>query len=145
MRSLTLLGFFCLAGCVSQGPMPSVTSDLSIPSEQAVQLLRQGKIKLVDTRTPSERLDRQISNSVLIQFGPDQWTEEITEHDKNMFLTQVTAAGLTPQDQIVTVCNAGLRSLAAAKVLRFAGFMRVHSVTGGYIGKDSDPGWQFSQ
>ena len=145
MRRLTLLALCCMAGCVSQGAIPSIRNDISIPSQDAIQLLRQGKPKLIDTRTPTERSARRIFDSVSIPFGPDQWTGDVTEQEKNIFLTQVTAAGLTQDDLIVTVCNAGVRALSAATFLRSAGFTRVHSVIGGYIGNHSDPGWQFSQ
>lgn len=144
-RSLTLLGSCCLAGCASQGTTSSVTGDISIPAQHAVQLLRQGQIKLIDTRSPSERSAGQILDSLPIQFGPDHWTEDITEQDKNMFFAQVTATGLSQNDSIVTVCNAGVRSLAAARFLHSVGFTGVRSVFGGYIGNDSDPGWQFFQ
>lgn len=141
--ALTLLACCLLAGCASHACPSSVTCDISISAESAVQLLRQGKIKLIDTRAPSERSAGSILGSLPIQFGSDRWTDSVTDQDKTRFLAQVTAAGLNQHESIVTICNAGVRSLAAAKILRSAGYTNVRSVLGGYLGTDSDPGWQF--
>lgn len=116
-----------------------------MPAQSAVELLRKGKIKVIDTRSASERSAGAIDDSIPIQFGPDRWTESIAEEDRALFLAQLIEAGVNQQDVIVTVCNFGVRALAAAKFLRSVGFTSARSVAGGYIGKDSDPGWQFAQ
>ena len=143
--NLTVLGACCLAGCISQGSVPSLSSNISISSEVAVQLLRQGKIMLVDTRPTSERSGRHISQAIAIQFGPDPWNDNVTEQERDVFLAKLTAAGVSKDDPVVTVCTAGIRALAAAQFLRSLGFTNVKSVIGGYLGRDSDAGWQFFQ
>ena len=116
----------------------------SVSSEEAVKLLRKGEIKLVDTRSGPER-SREISNALTIQVGPDRWTGELTNNDKQSFLTRIEASGLTRNDAIVVICNAGVRASAAARLLRASGYAKAKAVAGGYIGTNSDLGWQFFQ
>lgn len=145
VRRVVPLGCCILVGCASANLGAPPTRDASIPAEQAARLWRQGKIKLIDTRSTNERSSGLVVDALLIQFGPDQWSLGAAEQDSKTFVLLVTEAGLGPADPVVTLCNVGVRSLAAARALRSAGFESVRSVAGGYLGKGADPGWQFHQ
>ena len=88
--------------------------DMEIAPREAAELLKQGKIKLLDVRTPQEYAIASIPGSVLV----DQTVvQEVMTWDKE-----------TP---IVTVCHHGMRSLDAAAYLRGHGFANTRSMTGG--------------
>jgi rhodanese-related sulfurtransferase len=89
--------------------------DLEITVRETADLLKQGKIKLVDVRTPEEYAIASIAGSVLA----DQSTaQEIMQQ--------------WPKDTaIVTMCHHGMRSLDAAAYLRGHGFLNTRSMTGG--------------
>lgn len=89
--------------------------DLEITPRETAELLKQGKIKLVDVRTPEEYAIARIPGSVLA----DQSTaQEIMQ--------------TWPKDtSIVTVCHHGMRSLDAAAYLRGHGFADTRSMRGG--------------
>jgi rhodanese-related sulfurtransferase len=89
--------------------------DLEITVRETADLLKQGKIKLVDVRTPEEYAIASIAGSVLA----DQSTaQEIMQQ--------------WPKDTaIVTMCHHGMRSLDAAAYLRGHGFSNTRSMTGG--------------
>lgn len=114
-----------------------------VSSEETVKLHRKGEIRLVDTRSASERSGREISNTLAIQLGPDRWIGTLTDDDAQSFLRRIEASGLTTHDAIVTICNAGVRAAAAAELLRASGYTRAKAVAGGYIGTNKDLGWQF--
>jgi rhodanese-related sulfurtransferase len=140
LTALVCLGMCACASHVSTQP---VSGDASISAEHASQLFRQGLVRLVDTRSADERVGRPISGSLHIQFGPDHWLGSASREDESRFLAQVLEAGLSPNLQLVTVCNAGVRATAAATFLRSIGYLNSRSVVGGYYGNDRDPGWQF--
>ncbi len=88
--------------------------DMEIAPREVAELLKQGKIKLLDVRTPQEYAIASISESVLVDQAVVQ---EVMSWDKE-----------TP---IVTVCHHGMRSLDAAAYLRGHGFANTKSMTGG--------------
>jgi rhodanese-related sulfurtransferase len=89
--------------------------DLEITPREAAELLKQGKIRLVDVRTPEEYATASVAGSVLA----DQSTaQEIMQ--------------TWPKDTaIVTICHHGMRSLDAAAYLRGHGFSNTRSMSGG--------------
>ncbi len=88
--------------------------DMEIAPREVAELLKQGKIKLLDVRTPQEYAIANIPGSVLVDQTVAQ---EIMSWDKE-----------TP---IVTMCHHGMRSLDAVAYLRGHGFMNTKSMTGG--------------
>jgi rhodanese-related sulfurtransferase len=89
--------------------------DLEISVVETADLLKQGKIKLLDVRTPQEFQTASISGSVLVD---QELAQEIMQS--------------WPKDTaIVTMCHHGMRSLDAAAYLRGHGFMNTRSMSGG--------------
>lgn len=89
--------------------------DLETTPRDTVELLKAGKIKLLDVRTPEEYAIAKVEGSILADQGVAQ---EIMQS--------------WPKDtQIVTICHHGMRSLDAAAYLRGHGFTNTKSMTGG--------------
>ena len=89
--------------------------DLEITARETAELLKGGKIKLVDVRTPEEFAIASVPGSVLVD---QSLAQEIMQ--------------TWPKDTaIVTMCHHGMRSLDAAAYLRGHGFTNVKSMSGG--------------
>ena len=89
--------------------------DLEITPRETAELLRAGKIKLVDVRTPEEYEIARVEGSVL---ADQSLAQEILQ--------------TWPKDTpIVTICHHGVRSLDAAAYLRGHGFSNTRSMMGG--------------
>ena len=89
--------------------------DLEITPRDAAELLKEGKVKLLDVRTPEEYAVASVSGSVLVD---QSLAQEILQ--------------TWPKDTaIVTMCHHGMRSLDAAAYLRGHGFTNTRSMSGG--------------
>jgi rhodanese-related sulfurtransferase len=89
--------------------------DLEITVAEAAELLKQGKIRLLDVRTAEEYAIASVAGSVLVD---QSLAQEIMQ--------------TWPKDTaIVTMCHHGMRSLDAASYLRGHGFANTRSMTGG--------------
>jgi len=89
--------------------------DLEIAPRQTVELLKAGKIKLLDVRSPEEYAMASIPGSVLVDQS----------------LAQEIMQTWAKDTAIVTMCHHGMRSLDAAAYLRGHGFANTRSMTGG--------------
>jgi rhodanese-related sulfurtransferase len=89
--------------------------DLEIAPSQTVELLKAGKIKLLDVRSPEEYAMASIPGSVLVDQS----------------LAQEIMQTWAKDTAIVTMCHHGMRSLDAAAYLRGHGFANTRSMTGG--------------
>jgi rhodanese-related sulfurtransferase len=89
--------------------------DLEISARETAELLKAGKIKLLDVRTPEEYAIAKVEGSVLV--------------DQN--LAQEIMQSWPKDTAIVTMCHHGMRSLDAAAYLRGHGFTNTRSMTGG--------------
>jgi rhodanese-related sulfurtransferase len=89
--------------------------DIEITPKETAELLKQGKIKLLDVRTSEEFSIASVAGSVRVDQALAQ---EIMQ--------------TWPKDTaIVTMCHHGMRSLDAAAYLRGHGFTNTRSMTGG--------------
>ena len=89
--------------------------DLETTPSETVELLKAGKIKLLDVRTPEEYATARVDGSILVDQSIAQ---EIMQN--------------WPKDtRIVTICHHGMRSLDAAAYLRGHGFANTKSMMGG--------------
>ena len=89
--------------------------NIEVTVQETAELLKQGKIKLLDVRTPEEYAIASVQGSLLIDQA---LVQEIME--------------TWPKDTaIVTMCHHGIRSLDAAAYLRGHGFMNTKSMRGG--------------
>jgi rhodanese-related sulfurtransferase len=89
--------------------------NIEITAKETAELLKQGKVKLLDVRTPEEYAIASVAGSAL---ADQALAQEIIQ--------------TWPKDTaIVTMCHHGMRSLDAAAYLRGHGFMNTRSMTGG--------------
>jgi rhodanese-related sulfurtransferase len=89
--------------------------DLEITPRETAELLKEGKIKLVDVRSAQEYAIASVPGSVLA--------------DQN--LAQEILQTWPKDTPVVTMCHHGMRSLDAAAYLRGHGFTNTRSMTGG--------------
>ena len=89
--------------------------DIEITPQETAELLRQGRIKLLDVRSPEEYEIAHVAGSVLVDQALAQEIIQTWSRD-------------TP---IVTICHHGMRSLDAAAYLRGHGFLNTKSMRGG--------------
>jgi rhodanese-related sulfurtransferase len=89
--------------------------DLEITPRETAEMLKEGKIKLVDVRTPEEYAMASVPGSVLV--------------DQN--LAQEILQTWPKDTALVTMCHHGMRSLDAAAYLRGHGFTNAKSMSGG--------------
>ena len=89
--------------------------DLEITPKETAELLKQGRIKLLDVRSPEEYAIANVAGSVLVSQALAQEIMQTWSKD-------------TP---IVTMCHHGVRSLDAAAYLRGHGFVNAKSMRGG--------------
>jgi len=89
--------------------------DLEITPRETAELLKLGKIKLLDVRTPEEYAIASVSGSVLVDQS----------------LAQEIMQTWSKDTAIVTMCHHGMRSLDAAAYLRGHGFSNAKSMSGG--------------
>jgi rhodanese-related sulfurtransferase len=89
--------------------------EIEITPRETAALLKEGKVKLLDVRTPQEYAIANIAGSVLVD---QSLAQEIMQK--------------WPKDTaIVTMCHHGMRSLDAAAYLRGHGFADTKSMSGG--------------
>lgn len=89
--------------------------DLEITPRETAELLRTGKIKLLDVRTPEEYEIARVEGSLLVDQS----------------LAQEMMQTWPKETPIVTICHHGVRSLDAAAYLRGHGFSNTKSMMGG--------------
>jgi rhodanese-related sulfurtransferase len=89
--------------------------DIEITVRETAELLKQGKIKLLDIRTAEEHAIANVPGSVLVDQA----------------LAQELMQTWPKDTAIVTMCHHGMRSLDAAAYLRGHGFTNTRSMAGG--------------
>jgi rhodanese-related sulfurtransferase len=89
--------------------------DMEIAPREVAELLKQGKVKLLDVRTPQEYAIASVPGSMLVDQS----------------LAQEIMQSWPKDTQIVTMCHHGMRSLDACAYLRGHGFANTRSMTGG--------------
>jgi rhodanese-related sulfurtransferase len=89
--------------------------DLEITPRETAELLKTGKIKLLDVRTPEEYGIARVEGSLLVDQS----------------LAQEIMQTWPKETAIVTICHHGVRSLDAAAYLRGHGFSNTKSMMGG--------------
>jgi rhodanese-related sulfurtransferase len=89
--------------------------ELEISPAAVAELMKEGKVKLIDVRTAHEYAIARIEGCPLVD---EKFGKEILE--------------TWPKDTpIITVCHHGVRSLDAALYLRQQGFTQTRSMSGG--------------
>ncbi len=133
-RMLGLLG--SAAFLAAFGPRPGLASEDTISVRDALDRARSGALTLVDVRSPQEWQ----------KTGLPEGAEAVTIHGPeglNGFVAAIRTRLGEPRDQpIALICASGVRSTAASKALREAGYTRVLNVREGLFGNQTDgPGW----
>ncbi len=105
--------------------------DISAP--QAFDALRQGRVRIIDIRTPQEwRQTGVVPGAGRVDFyqGPEVLVKSVLE--------MVSGDRNTP---IALVCRTGSRTTQAQKILQAQGFTQVYNIKEGMIGSAAGPGW----
>lgn len=89
--------------------------DLEITPREVAELLKAGKVKLLDVRTPEEHQIASVQGSMLVDEA----------------LAQEIISSWPKDAAIVTMCHHGMRSMDAAAYLRGHGFTNTRSMSGG--------------
>src|SRR5712691_5200168 len=92
-----------------------MSQEMEVTASETAELLKHGKIKLLDVRTPEEYAIASVPGSVLIDQA----------------LAQEIMQTWPKETAIVTMCHHGMRSLDATAYLRGHGFMNTRSMSGG--------------
>jgi rhodanese-related sulfurtransferase len=106
------------------------------PREAWALLEREPKSVLVDVRTDAEW--NYVGLPDLSALGKEtlrvSWQHypkmEVDAH----FADRLIAAGLTPEHHVLFLCRSGVRSLAAARLMRERGYRHCYNVVGGFEG-----------
>lgn len=90
--------------------------DYEISPTEAAKLLKENKVRLIDVREPWEFQTAHVEGSVLMPMGdvPSRANQE-----------------LDPDERLVIMCHAGVRSMNVTVWLRNQGFENVQSMHGG--------------
>jgi rhodanese-related sulfurtransferase len=133
-----------VAGCVlnSCALIGQYVDAPRVTAEVAVQQFAAGGVKLLDVRAAHERLGREISQSIYIQFGANRWDNRLSELEAESFLLAL-AHVVNKTDEVFVICNQEVRSAAAVRLMRAHGYRSASTIAGGYMGTRGQPGWQF--
>lgn len=120
-----LLGGLSLTAETAQAQAPQITPD------QASKLVEEGKLVLIDIRTPEEWR----------QTGVPKGAQRITMGASDFVarLTEVTGGDRTKA--IGLICRTGNRSSHLQAAMLRAGYSQTIDVMGGVAGSGSEPGW----
>ncbi|MBM3560224.1 MAG: rhodanese-like domain-containing protein [Alphaproteobacteria bacterium] len=118
-----------LSGAVADALPPQIA-----PAE-ALALSRDGKLTIIDIRTPAEWQKTGIAPDARLVDWQDP-------HGTGGFIAEVlkTVDGDKTRP-IAMICRSGGRSARAMKALADAGFTRVTDIGAGMVGRQSAPGW----
>jgi rhodanese-related sulfurtransferase len=90
--------------------------DYEISPADAAALLRENKVRLIDVREPWELATASVAGAVAMPMGD----VPVRAHQE-----------LDPDEHLVVLCHAGVRSMNVTVWLRNQGFEQVQSVRGG--------------
>jgi thiosulfate/3-mercaptopyruvate sulfurtransferase len=117
-----------------------------IGAEEIRQRLGDSELRLVDVRGPAEFSGEELRAARGGHIpGAILWPwEESLGPDKTMLQpadirARATAAGLLPEQELVTYCQGGVRAAHAALALRMAGYPRVRIYDGSWAEWGNDP------
>jgi thiosulfate/3-mercaptopyruvate sulfurtransferase len=137
-------------GIVEPSPAPfnpRVPNGLGgIAAQEILERLGERELRLVDVRGAAEFSGEQlraargghIPGAVLWPWE-DNVRPDGTMRDRAEIRARAEAAGLLPEQEIVTYCQGGVRAAHAALALRLAGFSRVRIYDGSWAEWGNDP------
>jgi rhodanese-related sulfurtransferase len=128
IRALAIMVLFFLGRA-------AIAEEIVISAPEASALVAQGKLILVDIRTPDEWR----------QTGVPVGAKRVDFYNRNgmaAFLDQfATTVGPDKSVPIGIICRTGNRSTQAQKLLMAQGFTKIVNVREGMMGSDAGPGW----
>lgn len=125
---------FLLVGCaaIPAEPIPTLLS------LDAYELTRQGKLLVIDIRPEPERhRDGFPSSAIAIPYPT-----EIFADDRQFVRAVDRISQGNHRLPIGLLCRRGVTSQDAQAVLRAAGYTTVYSVSDGFLGSETGPGWK---
>ena len=111
--------------------MASAANDGNVSDAEAYQLQQDGKMIIVDIRTPPEWSETGIAKGAV----------RIDMTDPNFVKDMVALRLANPDKEIGLMCRTSHRWGAAQQALTQAGFDKVYSIYGGIAGNGQVPGW----
>ena len=124
-----------LVACATGG------NDTDIGSLEALQMHERNEALVIDVRPAKERHVGMPRRPVVhLPFGSERSINEATVEAELEFVQRVRA-NLVGSRLVLLVCQIGVRSAAAARLLRRHG-IDARSVRDGYMGNESGPGWK---
>lgn len=122
---LTALGGLILGATGAWAQAPQITP------EQASKLVEEGKLVLIDIRTPDEWRQTGVPKGAhRITMGASDFVARLTE-----------ATGGDRSRPIGLICRTGNRSSHLQAAMLRAGYSQTLDVMGGVAGSGSEPGW----
>lgn len=117
-----------------------------IDAEEILQRLEDPELRLIDTRGPAEFSGEQlraargghIPNAILWPWEQNL-SADGTMRDPQEICARAQAAGLLPEQELVTYCQGGVRAAHAALALRIAGYPRVRVYDGSWAEWGNNP------
>ena len=123
---IVLLATWSLVAVAQQAPSAAIAPHL-VSASEAYEATKSGKTILIDTR---ESYEKRSGSPAGVGGEITYWMSGAHDAD---FVHAVSVLMHGRTDQSVTlICQAGVRSAAAARVLARSGFTHVQTVAGGY-------------
>lgn len=125
--------FLLFAALLALATLPAHAQDISAP--EALQAAQDGRIKLIDIRTPPEWKQTGVAHGALP-------INMIHPQGPAGFLNEVMAiVGGDRTAPIALICRTGNRTTQVQKFLQAQGFTQVYNVREGMAGSSAGPGW----
>jgi rhodanese-related sulfurtransferase len=127
-RLVIAMALSCLAGT-------AFAQEADVSPRRAHELAVEGKLLLIDVRTPEEWRQTGVPVGALHinlrdPAGPAAFVEHV-----------LSAVGGDKTRPVGVICRTGSRSVQAQKLLLANGFTNVANVSEGVMGNDTGPGW----
>jgi thiosulfate/3-mercaptopyruvate sulfurtransferase len=117
-----------------------------IGAEEIRQRLEDRELRLVDVRDPAEFSGEQLRAArgghipgAILWPWEENLRPDGTMRDPAEIRARAEAAGLVPEQELVTYCQGGVRAAHAALALRIAGYPRVRVYDGSWAEWGNDP------
>jgi rhodanese-related sulfurtransferase len=122
-----------VAVAIMLGAAIAARAEPDISAPQALERAKQGKLVIIDVRTPEEWRETGVipaARRVDFYRGPQVMLKSVLE-----------MVGGDKQAPIALVCHSGSRSSEAQRFLQAQGFTQVYNLKEGMAGSAAGPGW----
>jgi rhodanese-related sulfurtransferase len=115
-------------------PGAKAAEDL-LPADRALEMAREGKITLIDVRTPQEWRESGIPE------GAGRVNIQAARSAEDFATAVAAVVGGDRTKPVAVICRSGNRSAMARQALLSAGFTQVYDIGEGMSGGPRGPGW----